>query len=89
MNTFNLTVSTPDGIAFTGDAGALFVRGSEGDLAILANHAPLVTAIQQCECRILPDEESGEIKADVKGGLLYVADGGETTLLTTSFQLKD
>jgi len=48
MNTFKLTVSTPDGNAFSGYAQALFVRGSEGDLAVLANHAPLVTSVKEC-----------------------------------------
>ena len=84
MSTFELTVSTPDGDMFKGDAQALFVRGSEGDLAVLANHAPLVTSVKDCVCRII-DEEGEEISADIKGGLLSVADGGKTILLTTSY----
>ncbi len=87
MNTFKLTVSTPDGNKYTGDAQALFVRGSEGDLAILANHAPFVTPVKACECRIITDEDE-EISADVLGGLLSVSDGGDTILLTTSFGEK-
>ena len=88
MSTFNLTVSTPDGNRFSGDAQALFVRGSEGDLAVLANHAPLVTPVKECECKILTDE-GDEIKADIIGGLLSVADGGDTILLTMSFKTKE
>ena len=83
MNTFELTVSTPDGNAYEGDAEALFVRGSEGDLAVLANHAPLVTAVKEGECRIVRGDD--EIKAEIKAGLLSVSDGGSTILLTTSF----
>ncbi len=87
MNTFKLTVSTPDGNVFEGDAEALFVRGSEGDLAVLANHAPIVTSVKECTCRILHDGEY-ETKAEIKGGLLSVAEGGATTLLTTYYSEK-
>ena len=37
---------------------------------------------------IILTEDGDEIKAEIKGGLLSVSDGGETTLLTTSFQIK-
>ena len=84
MNTFKLTVSTPDGNSFEGPAEALFVRGTEGDLAVLADHAPLVTAVKDCVCRIIP-EDGDEISAEIKGGLLNVSEGGDTILLTTSF----
>lgn len=84
MNTFKLTVSTPDGNVFEGEAEALFVRGTEGDLAVLANHAPFVTAVKECTCRIVPDGKD-EISREIKGGLLSVSDGGDTILLTTSF----
>ena len=88
MNTFKLTVSTPDGNRYSGDAAALFVRGSEGDLAVLANHAPLVTPVKACECRIVTDDGE-ELKAEIFGGLLSVADGGDTILLTTSFNITE
>ena len=84
MNTFKLTVSTPAGNRFGGEAQALFVRGTEGDLAVLADHAPLVTAVKDCACRIV-DGDGDEISADIKGGLLNVAEGGDTILMTTSF----
>ena len=88
MNTFKLTVSTPDGKRFEGDAVALLVRGTEGDLAVLASHAPFVTAVKECVCRIYTEDEK-EICADINGGLLSVSEGGDTILLTTSFQIKE
>ena len=87
MNTFRLTVSTPDGSAFEGSAEALFVRGSEGDLAILAGHIPFVTGVKEGVCRIKPDGEA-EISAEIKGGLLSVSEGGSAVLLTSSFAKK-
>ena len=87
MNTFKLTVSTPDGTRFEGQAQALFLRGTEGDLAVLADHAPLLTAVKECVCRIL-SEDGGEISSDISGGLLSVSDGGDTILMTTTFEVK-
>ena len=84
MSTFELTVSTPDGIMFEGEAQALFVRGSEGDLAVLASHAPFVTSVKECTCRII-DSDGEETAADINGGLLSVTDGGKTILLTTTY----
>ena len=45
MNTFRLTIATPDGAAFDGEADMLSVRGVMGDLAIMAGHVPFVTAV--------------------------------------------
>ena len=86
MNYFKLTVSTPDGNRYSGEAEALFLRGSEGDLAVLANHAPFVTPVKSCVCRIV-SADGNEIEANIRGGLLSVADGGDTILLTTTFDI--
>ena len=43
MREYNITVSSPDGNIFCGNVVAVYARGIEGDLAILAGHAPFVT----------------------------------------------
>lgn len=87
MNTFHLTVSTPDGNRFSDEAAGLYVRGAAGDLAVLAGHIPFVTAVQPGMCRIaLPD--GSEKTARIDGGLLTVSAAG-TTLLSGSFQFED
>lgn len=84
MNTFTLTIATPDGNKFQDEAIGLFVRGAEGDLAILAGHMPFITSVQAGACRIhLPDDE--ERSATLDGGLLTVTDKA-VTLLSGSFQ---
>ena len=50
MKEFSLTVSSPDGNIFSGKAVFLSLRGAEGDLAVLAYHAPFVTSVQPCIC---------------------------------------
>lgn len=86
MNTFKLIVSSPDGDIYNGDVEAIYVRGSEGELAIMAGHIPFMTSVSPCECRI--QLEGGEIKAaDCKGGLLTVS-SESTVLLSSSFNWK-
>ena len=84
MKTFRLTVSSPDGNIFAGDAVQLVARGVEGKLAVLAGHIPFITSLKAGECRIeLPDGE--EKTAYTDGGILTVS-GESVTLLSGSFR---
>ena len=87
MTTFPLTISSPDGHIFSGEAVMLTVRGTEGELAILANHVPFVTAVVPCTCKIeLPDDSDRTGQTD--GGLLCVTAQG-VTLMSGSFRWND
>jgi F-type H+-transporting ATPase subunit epsilon len=44
MTTFHLTVVTPDGCAFDGQAERVVCRAIDGDLAILAKHGDSILA---------------------------------------------
>ena len=85
MNTFKLTVSSPDGNKFQGDVIKLDVRGVEGDLAIMAGHIPFVTSIVKAPCVIWLDDGE-KITATADGGLLTVG-SKEVTLLSSSFEI--
>ncbi len=87
MNTFRLTVATPDGNRFQGDAAMLTLRGSEGDLAILAGHIPFITSVKPGECTVVLPDDTERI-GEVEGGLLTVS-AEETTLLSGSFRWKE
>ena len=47
MNTFSLTIVTPDGLLFEGKAEELIVRTTSGDLGILAGHINCVAPLGQ------------------------------------------
>ncbi len=82
MKEFSLTVSSPDGNIFSGKAVFLSLRGAEGDLAVLADHAPFVTSVQPCTCAF--ELHDGTEKAfRIGGGLLTVAKNN-VTLLSSS-----
>lgn len=87
MNTFKLTVASPDGNKFSGDCVKLDVRGTEGELAIMAGHIPFVTSVVKGECALWLDEETKKT-ATTDGGLLTV--GKEVvTFLSGSFKFDE
>ena len=87
MNTFKLTVSTPDGNKFEGEVVKFDVRGVEGELAVMANHIPFITTVVSAPCKI--EFEDGEIKnATSDGGLLTVGKDS-TTFFSGSFEFTE
>lgn len=87
MRTFPLTVASPDGNIFSGEAVSIILRGAAGDLMVMAGHIPFVTSVVPCDVRI--ELEDGEEKVGhTDGGILSVASEG-TTLLSGSFKWKE
>lgn len=87
MKNYHLIISTPEGNIFDGDAAMLTVRGSEGDLAVLAGHIPFITAVKECEGNIVFSDNT-ERKAKIGGGILTV-NQDVTTLLTSDFEFVE
>ena len=58
MKTFSLKITSPEGDLFSGDAVKLCLRGSEGELAVMAGHIPFATAVLPCECKIELEDEN-------------------------------
>ncbi len=52
---YPVRVVTPEGAAFDGDAQILVVSGEEGELGILANHAPLIAALRPGETHLVDE----------------------------------
>ena len=83
MNTFKLTITSPDGEIFSGDVLRIIVRGIEGELAVMAGHIPFVTSIKAGECKVLFADET-EKTGYCDGGILTVA-SDKVTFLSGSF----
>ena len=58
MKTFLLRITSPEGDLFCENVYSVSVRGTEGELAIMAGHVPFVTYVLPCECKI--ELEDGE-----------------------------
>ena len=78
MKLFPLVIATPDGNVFSGEIYKLSVRGTEGELAVMAGHIPFVTTVKEGVIRL--DFGDREKKASVSSGILNVSPT-ETTLL--------
>ena len=52
QRTFSLSVVTPEGPVFEGEAQMLIVPGAAGEIGILARHAPLVAMLRAGEVRV-------------------------------------
>ena len=86
MNTFKLTVSSPDGDIFSGEIVNLSLRGAMGDLAVMAGHIPFTTSVKPCDCKVELKDETEKI-GHIDGGLLTVGKD-IVTLLSGSFEWK-
>jgi F-type H+-transporting ATPase subunit epsilon len=57
QRTFDLSVVTPEGAVFEGEAQMLIVPGAGGEIGVLARHAPLVAMLKAGEIRVLARSE--------------------------------
>ena len=87
MRSFPLTVATPDGNCFHGEALFLSLRGVDGELAVMAGHAPFITSVLPCTVHV-ETEEGNHKYGQTDGGLLTVAPEG-VTLLSGDFSWKE
>ena len=59
----------------------LILRGSEGDLAVMAGHIPFVTSVVRGRCAVITPE--GRKEGTIEEGILTV-DKEQTTVLTAA-----
>jgi F-type H+-transporting ATPase subunit epsilon len=52
--TFEVSLVTPDGAVYEGDAEMLIVPGQIGEIGVLARHAPLIATLKAGSTRIHP-----------------------------------
>jgi F-type H+-transporting ATPase subunit epsilon len=52
LRTFEVSLVTPEGSAFEGDAEMLIVPGADGEIGVLARHAPLVALLKAGSTRV-------------------------------------
>jgi F-type H+-transporting ATPase subunit epsilon len=50
--TFDVSIVTPDGPAFEGEAEMLIVPGQDGEIGVLARHAPLIATLKAGSIRV-------------------------------------
>lgn len=85
--TLNVEVVSPERVQYSGEARVVICRTTEGEVAFLTDHAPLIGALGIGEVRI--GQESGEDEvAAVHGGFVEVRNN-KVVILSDVAELKD
>ena len=64
---FDVSLVTPDGPAFEGEAEMLIVPGAAGEIGVLARHAPLIATLKAGSTRIHIDRDGENVKEYATG----------------------
>ena len=65
--TFSISLVTPNGPAFEGEAAMLIVPGADGEIGVLARHAPLIATLKAGSTRIHFGEREGQVREFATG----------------------
>lgn len=87
-NTFKVTIITPDGTVYDNDKVTMLVMNTAGgQMGIMANHVPLIAALEISTVRIKHSEGTDEVAA-VNGGIIQF-DGQNATIAADSAEMPE
>ena len=69
---FSVSLVTPDGAAFEGEAEMIIVPGAIGEIGVLARHAPLVATLKAGSTRIHPGDGADVLEYATGPGFFQV-----------------
>lgn len=84
MATFSFELVSPERVLFSGDVTSVVVPASEGDMTVLANHAPFMSALRAGIVTV-----DGGKRLFVRGGFLDVNAAGLTLLAEQAVPLEE
>jgi F-type H+-transporting ATPase subunit epsilon len=87
MAELHLEFVSPESVLFSGDVDQVDLPGAEGDMGILAGHAPLVTALRPGIVTIFHSNE--KVPVVVIGGFAEVSPAGLTVLADKAVARQD
>lgn len=86
--TLRLDIVTPERVVYSNDNVSMVVaRAIDGELGILPNHAPLITALEIAPLRIKYDDET-ETQISLGGGFMDVQDN-QVVILANVAEIAD
>lgn len=84
VNTFQVSVITPKGTAYEGNANFLKVHAEGGELGVIKDHSPTLAKLVPGEVIIRPNDETTEYFFIIKGYAEILRD--KVTILTPFFE---
>jgi F-type H+-transporting ATPase subunit epsilon len=84
MATFSFELVSPERVLFSGEATTVVVPGAEGEMTVLADHAPVMTALRAGIVTV-----DGGKRLFVRGGFADVTASGLTLLAEQAVAVED
>ncbi|MCU0818056.1 MAG: F0F1 ATP synthase subunit epsilon [Beijerinckiaceae bacterium] len=84
MASFNFELVSPERVLFSGDVNSVVVPAAEGDVTVLANHAPFMSAVRPGIVTV-----DGGKRLFVRGGFLDVNTSGLTLLAEQAVPVEE
>jgi F-type H+-transporting ATPase subunit epsilon len=80
MATLHFELVTPERAVLSTEAYLVEIPGSEGDMGVLAGHAPTMTTIRDGEVRVYASAGASPQRITVQGGFAEIGENGLTVL---------
>jgi F-type H+-transporting ATPase subunit epsilon len=65
--TFEVSLVTPEGPAYEGEAEMIVVPGQAGEIGVLARHAPLIATLKAGSTRVYLDRDTDDVREYATG----------------------
>jgi F-type H+-transporting ATPase subunit epsilon len=88
MATFNFELVSPERILFSGPVESVTVPASEGEMTVLANHAPVMATLKPGVISVSEGKGSSR-RLFVRGGFVDISASGLTILAEHAMALED
>src|SRR5918911_3567507 len=90
MATFEVSLVTPEGAAFEGEVEMLVVPGADGEIGVLARHAPLVALLKAGSTRVYRDRSTEDVLEFATGpGFFKVEQDRALALVDDAIEARD
>jgi F-type H+-transporting ATPase subunit epsilon len=88
MATFNFELVSPERLLFSGEVEQVVVPGTEGDFAVLKDHAPVMSTLRP-GVAVITDGKGGTQRLFVRGGFAEVSGAGLTILAEQAVPVEE
>ena len=88
MTAFHFELVAPERLMFSGPVESVVLAGTEGEMTVLAQHAPVMTTLKPGVVTV--EEAAGKVrKLFVRGGFADISASGLTILAETAIPLEE
>jgi F-type H+-transporting ATPase subunit epsilon len=88
--TFSISLTTPDGAVFEDEAEMVIVPGADGEIGVLARHAPLVALLKAGSTRVYTDRDAEVVHEFATGpGFFTVEQDRALALVDTAVDVRE